>query len=155
MTPHCLVATLDSQLPSPKSFHKMPLKEPLPQREGFSSSLSGRDIARQLSGRNFLAGFRCLSGPSAKGWGLKSSKVRPLSSKPGKKNKACPWDLSGSFPGMSQTPGRVQKVCANKDFGPQETSKERKTSEVNPDAALCFAMMVSVFFCFSCGVVAF
>ena len=74
LTPHCLAAIFDSQLPSPKLSHKMPPKLPLPHNRGhfflFQSCPRGEGncaaIERQkLSRGNFcLAASRCLSGPS-------------------------------------------------------------------------------------------
>ena len=63
LTPHCLAAIFDSQLPSPKLSLKMPPKLPLPhkthKRGFFSSSVKSapevRVTARQLSGKNCLA----------------------------------------------------------------------------------------------------
>ena len=78
LTPHCLAAIFDSQLPSPKLSLKMPLKLPLPHNRGhfflFQNCPRGEGncaaIERQkLSRGNFcLAASRCLSGPS--GWSL-------------------------------------------------------------------------------------
>ena len=59
LTPHCLAAIFDSQLPSPKLSLKMPPKLPLPHNRGHFSSFKiapvVRVIARQLSGKNCLA----------------------------------------------------------------------------------------------------
>ena len=74
LTPHCLAAIFDSQLPSPKLSLKMPPKLPLPHNRGhfllFQNCPRGEGncaaIERQkLSRGNFcLAASRCLSGPS-------------------------------------------------------------------------------------------
>ena len=59
LTPHCLAAIFDSQLPSPKLSLKMPPKMPLPHNRGhfflFQNCPRGGVIARQLSGKNCLA----------------------------------------------------------------------------------------------------
>ena len=59
LTPHCLVAIFDSQLPSPKLSLTMPPKLPLPRREVVVSSFkiapAVMAIVRQLSGKNCLA----------------------------------------------------------------------------------------------------
>ena len=74
LTPHCLAAIFDSQLPLPKLSLKMPPKLPLPHNRGhfflFQNCPRGEGncaaIERQkLSRGNFcLAASRCLSGPS-------------------------------------------------------------------------------------------
>ena len=74
LTPHCLAAIFDSQLPSPKLSLKMPPELPLPHNRGhlflFQNCPRGEGncaaIERQkLSRGNFcLAASRCLSGPS-------------------------------------------------------------------------------------------
>ena len=74
LTPHCLAAIFDSQLPSPKLSLKMPPKLPLPHNRGhfflFQNCPRGEGncaaIERQkLSRGNFcLAASRCLSWPS-------------------------------------------------------------------------------------------
>ena len=73
LTPHCLVAIFDSQLPSPKLSLQMPPKLPLPTREGFfffqnCPRREGKCAAierQKLSRGNFcLAASRCLSRPS-------------------------------------------------------------------------------------------
>ena len=74
LTPHCLAAIFDSQLPSPKLSPKMPRKLPLPHNGGhfflFQNCPRGEGncaaIERQkLSRGNFCpAASRCLSGPS-------------------------------------------------------------------------------------------
>ena len=74
LTPHCLAAIFDSQLPSPKLSLKIPPKLPLPLNRGhfflFQNYPRGKGncaaIERQkLSRGNFcLAASRCLSGPS-------------------------------------------------------------------------------------------
>ena len=74
LTPHCLAAIFDSQLPSPKLSLKMPPKLPLPHKRGlfffFQNCPRGEGncaaIERQkLSRGNFcLAASRCLSRPS-------------------------------------------------------------------------------------------
>ena len=59
LSPHCLEAIFDSQLPSPKLSPKMPPKLSLPTREGFLSSFkinpAVRVIARQVRDKNCLA----------------------------------------------------------------------------------------------------
>ena len=74
LTPHCLAAIFDSQIPSPKLSLKMPPKLPLPRSRGhfflFQNCPRGEGncaaIERQkLSRGNFcLAASTCLSGPS-------------------------------------------------------------------------------------------
>ena len=76
LTPHCLAAIFDSQLPSPKLSPKMPPKLPLPTIEDifflFQNCPRGEGncaaIERQKVSRgNFcLAASICLSGPSGK-----------------------------------------------------------------------------------------
>ena len=77
LTPHCLAAIFDSQLPSSKLPFKIPPKLPLPHKRGlfffFQNCPRGEGncaaIERQrLSRDNFcLAASRCLSRPSGKG----------------------------------------------------------------------------------------
>ena len=59
LTPHCVAAIFDSQLPSPKLSPKMPSQLPLPHKRGlfflFQSCPAVRVIVRQLSGKNCLA----------------------------------------------------------------------------------------------------
>ena len=59
LTPHCLAAMFDSQLPSPKLSLKLPPNLPLPHKRGFVSSFkitpAVRVIAQQLSGKKSLA----------------------------------------------------------------------------------------------------
>ena len=59
LSPHCLEAIFDSQLPSPKLSPKMPPKLSLPTREGLLSSFkinpAVRVIARQVRDKNCLA----------------------------------------------------------------------------------------------------
>ena len=91
LTPHCLAAIFDSQLPSPKLSLKMPPKLPLPHNRGhfflFQNCPRGEGncaaIERQkLSRGNFcLAASRCLSWPSGKGTHEKS-KVSSLCGTP-------------------------------------------------------------------------
>ena len=71
LTPHCLAANFDSQLPSRKLSSKMPPRLPLPHERGFFFIFQNypRHCAaieqQKLSRGNFcLAAFRCLSGPS-------------------------------------------------------------------------------------------
>ena len=81
LTPHCLAAIFDSQLPSPKLSLNMPPKLPLPHNRGhfflFQNCPRGEGncaaIERQkLSRGNFcLAASRCLSRPSGNGCGDK------------------------------------------------------------------------------------
>ena len=92
LTPHCLAAIFDSQLPSPKLSLKMPPKLPLPHKRGhfflFQNCPRGEGncaaIERQkLSRGNFcLAASRCLSGPSGKplGWHVRRTKLPPKNS---------------------------------------------------------------------------
>ena len=85
MTPHCLAAILDSQLPSPKLSLKMLPKLPLPHNRGHFFLLQNcprgegncAAIERQkLSRGNFcLAASRCLSGPS--GFSIKADPPPP------------------------------------------------------------------------------
>ena len=77
LTPHCLAAIFDSQLPSPKLSLQMPPKLPLPHNRGhfflFQNCPRGEGncaaIERQkLSRGNFcLAASRCLCGPFRSG----------------------------------------------------------------------------------------
>ena len=86
LTPHCLAAIFDSQLPSLKLSLKMPPKLPLPHNGGhfllFQNCPHGEGncaaIERQkLSRGNFcLAASRCLSGPSGMGKSLDSPENR-------------------------------------------------------------------------------
>ena len=59
LSPHCLEAIFDSQLPLPKLSSKMPPKLSLPTKEGFLSSFkinpAVRVIARQVRDKNCLA----------------------------------------------------------------------------------------------------
>ena len=74
LTPRCLAAIIDSQLPSPKLSLKMPPKLPLPHKRGLFSSFKNcprgegncAAIERQkLSRGNFCLGAsRCLSRPT-------------------------------------------------------------------------------------------
>ena len=74
LTPHCLAAIFDSQLPSPKLSLKVPPKLPLPHNRGhfflFRNCPRGEGNCaaserQKLSRGNFcLAASRCLSGPS-------------------------------------------------------------------------------------------
>ena len=77
LTPHCLAAIFDSQLPSPEVSLKMPPKLPLPHKRGLSCLFQNYPrgegncaaVERQkLSRGSFcLAALRCLSGPCGKG----------------------------------------------------------------------------------------
>ena len=79
LTPHCLAAIFDSQLPSPKLSPKMPPKLPLPHTRGhfflFQKCPRGEGNCaaieqQKLSRGNFcLAASRCLSRPSGYLWG--------------------------------------------------------------------------------------
>ena len=85
LTPHCLAAIFDSQLPSPKLSLKMPPKLPLPHKRGFFllsksppqervfssfkitpavSVIAGRLSGKSCRGNLCLAALRCLSWPS-------------------------------------------------------------------------------------------
>ena len=74
LTPHCLAAILDSQLPSSKLSLEMPPKLPLPHNRGHfflfqncprGEGNCGATERQKLSRGNFcLAASRCLSGPS-------------------------------------------------------------------------------------------
>ena len=60
LSPHCLEATFDSQLPSPKLSSKMPPKLSLPHKRGlflssFKINPAVRVIARQVTDKNCLA----------------------------------------------------------------------------------------------------
>ena len=59
LTPYCLAAIFDSQLPSPELSLKMPPRLPLPHKRGHLSSFKidpvVRVTARQLSSKNCLA----------------------------------------------------------------------------------------------------
>ena len=83
MTPHCLAAIFDSQLPSPKLSLKMPPKLPLshkrncPRGEGKCGAIERQKLSRS----NFcLAASRCLSRPSGltslESWLLKSERAQ-------------------------------------------------------------------------------
>ena len=77
LSPHCLEAIFDSQLPSPKLSPKMPPKRLSPTREGFLSSFkinpAVRVIARQVRDKNCFAAIfaprhqSVSSGPLGKG----------------------------------------------------------------------------------------
>ena len=87
LTPHCLAAIFDSQLPSLKLPLKMPPKLPLPLNRGhfllFQNCPRGEGncaaIERQkLSRGNFcLAASRCLSGPSGRAFCTSGTEFRP------------------------------------------------------------------------------
>ena len=115
LTPHCLAAIFDSQLPSPKLSLKMPPKLPLPRKTGLFFFLQNypRDegncaaIERQkLSRGNFcLAASRCLSRPSGQG------PKKPL---PRKLRKRSEKGFLGSLgPGSKSSTKRKSKTSRN------------------------------------------
>ena len=142
LTPHCLAAIFDSQLPSPKLSHKMPPKLPLPHSRGhfllFQNCPRGEGncaaIERQkLSRGNFcLAASRCLSGPS--GWGFKGC----LASGPGNRPNSSVFALFLPFSPFSGGPEQHLENPENGGKRPFSSNLLKPPSLKPPFAALQF-----------------
>ena len=133
LTPHCLAAIFDSQLPHPNCLLECLPNCLSPTREGFFSSFKncpygeGNCAAterQKLSGGNFwLATLRCLSGPSGQTFVsivfIFANRSATLALQPS-------WPLTGVIRALrARNPKKVEKSCRGA-LGPGVKKVEKK-----------------------------